>query len=56
MSMHLKTTADELNARLKKDYDKDVKAFGAVFDHILHMADVLSTGIIKQFPEKFRST
>ena len=56
MSMHLKTTADELNARLKKDYDKDAKAFDAVFDHILHMADVLSTGIIKQFPEKFRST
>jgi hypothetical protein len=35
---------------------EQVDAFDAVFDHILHMADVLSTGIIKQFPEKFRST
>jgi len=56
MNMHLETTAEELNARLKKDYDKDVKAFDEVFDHILHMADLLSAGIIKQFPEKFRST
>lgn len=25
----------------------------AVYDHILHMADALSDGIVKQFPAKF---
>lgn len=43
----------ELVARLSKDWAGDVKAFDAVYDHILHMADALSDGIIKQFPEKF---
>jgi hypothetical protein len=53
MSMHLSTTADELNAVLSKQYDKSVTAFDAVFDHILKMSDALSAGIIKQFPDKF---
>ena len=30
-----------------------MKAFDAVYDHILHMADALSDGIVKQFPDKF---
>ena len=53
MNTHLSTTAAELGARLSKDWEGDVKAFDAVYDHILHMADALSDGIIKQFPEKF---
>lgn len=53
MSKHLATTAAELTARLNKDYPADVKAFDAVYDHILQMADGLSGGIIKQFPDKF---
>jgi hypothetical protein len=53
MNTHLKTTADELNARINKQYDKDVMAFDAVFDHIMNMSDALSAGIIKQFPDKF---
>ena len=53
MNMHLSTTATELTARLNKDWDGDVKAFDAVYDHILHMSDALSDGIVKQFPEKF---
>ena len=53
MNTHLSTTSTELVARLNKDWDGDVKAFDAVYDHILHMSDALSDGIVKQFPEKF---
>ena len=53
MKMHLMTTKDEVTARLNQNWDDDVKAFGAVYDHILKMSDTLSDGIIKQFPEKF---
>jgi hypothetical protein len=53
MNEHLKTTVEELDARLKKEFDQDVKAFDRVYDHILHMSDELSAGIIKQFPDKF---
>jgi hypothetical protein len=30
-----------------------VRAYDKVYDHILMMADALSDGIVKQFPEKF---
>ena len=53
MKMHLSTTTDEVVARLTKKWDDDVRAFDAVYDHILKMSDALSDGIIKQFPEKF---
>jgi hypothetical protein len=53
MAKHLSTTADELNARINKNYDADVKAFDAIYDHIITMSDALSDGIIKQFPDKF---
>ena len=53
MKLHLSTTTDEVVARLTKNWDADVRAFDAVFDHILVMADALSEGIIRQFPEKF---
>jgi hypothetical protein len=53
MNTHLSTTSTELVARLNKDWDGDVKAFDAVYDHILKMSDALSDGIVKQFPNKF---
>jgi hypothetical protein len=53
MNMHLSTTATELTARLNKDWDGDVKAFDAVYGHILMMSDALTDGIVKQFPDKF---
>ena len=53
MNMHLTTTTDQVVARLNKNWDADTRAFDAVYDHILAMADALSDGIIKQFPEKF---
>ena len=56
MNKHLSTTSDEVVARLNKRWDDDVRAFAAVYDHILHMADALADGIIKQFPDKFGGT
>jgi len=52
MKRHLSTTTNEVVARLNKDCDADVRAFDEVFEHILHMADALSDGIVKQFPNK----
>ena len=53
MNTHLATTTDEVVARLTRNWDADARAFDAVYDHILAMADALSDGIIKQFPDKF---
>jgi len=53
MHDHLKLTTDEAVARIKKDYDADVKAFDAVHNEILKMSDGLTDGIVKQFPDKF---
>jgi hypothetical protein len=55
MNKHLSTTTDEVVARLNKKWDDDVRAFDAVYDHILHMSDAISDGIVKQFPDKFGS-
>jgi hypothetical protein len=53
MNMHLATTTDEVVARLTKDWDRDVRAFDAVYQHLLDMSDALSDGIIAQFPARF---
>ena len=54
MHDHLKLTTDEAVARIKKDYDTDIRAYDNVHDEILKMADALTDGIIKQFPDKFK--
>jgi hypothetical protein len=53
MNTHLSTTTNEVVARLKKDWEQDVRAFDAVYHHILEMSDALSDGIVTQFPNQF---
>ena len=54
MRKHLDQTFEEAAARLKGDFSADIRAYGKVHRHILMMADTLSSGIIKQFPRRFR--
>jgi hypothetical protein len=51
---HLDLTAAEALARKNADYDADVIAYEKVHLEILSMADMLTEGIVKQFPNKFR--
>ncbi|MGQ0849426.1 MAG: glycosyltransferase [Actinomycetota bacterium] len=53
LAIHLKLTKDEAVARMQQDWDADVEAFDQIFTEILTLADVLSDGIIKQFPDRF---
>lgn len=54
MKGHLDLTLEEASARLKGDWPADIAAYDKVQKQILHMADMLSAGIIRQFPAKFK--
>jgi hypothetical protein len=51
---HLELTTGEVVARLKKDWTADIAAYDQGDAHMLMFADVLTKGILKQFPDKFK--
>jgi hypothetical protein len=53
MHRHLRLTTREAVAELSGDYTASVRAYDRVEREILGMADMLSTGIIRQFPHRF---
>lgn len=52
---HLKMVTNEVVTRIQMNWDGNVKAFDDGLDHIIVLADALSSGIIKQFPNKFKN-
>jgi hypothetical protein len=51
---HLRLTTTEVFARLTGDWNADVASYDKIHLHALGMAEALSTGIVKQFPRRFR--
>ena len=54
MKTHLDQTLAEAQHRLQGNFGADIRDYDAVHRHILEMADMLSDGIIRQFPKRFR--
>jgi hypothetical protein len=51
---HLRLTTQEVVARLRGNWAADVAAYDRIHRHALGMADALATGLVAQFPRRFR--
>ena len=54
MRAHLSLTTDEVVARLQRRWADEVRIYDRVERQIRHMADMLSDGLVAQFPGRFR--
>lgn len=53
LQMHINLLLQEVTAHIKGDWQGSVAAFDASLDQANQMADMLSEGVIKQFPTRF---
>jgi hypothetical protein len=53
MNIHLNQVIQQGVDELKGRYAADARAFGPYIRHILDMADMISGGVIRQFPGRF---
>jgi exoribonuclease R len=53
MKMHLDLTLQEATHRLQGKYADDIQDYDKIHQHLLGLADLLSSGIEKQFPKRF---
>ena len=54
LQTHLDLTTGEVVGRLGKNWEADIKAYDDGHVHMLMFADMLTDGIAKQFPDKFK--
>lgn len=55
MRQHLDLTLKEATDRLGGNYAADIKDYDEIHHHILGLANALTDGIVKQFPDRFKS-
>ena len=51
---HLTYTTNEVVGRLKADWPSDIAAYDQGHHHMLMFADMLTDGLVAQFPDKFK--
>lgn len=51
---HLEFTTGEVVSRLHKDWTADISSYDKGHMHMLMFADMLTDGLVKQFPDKFK--
>lgn len=51
---HLQYVTDQVVARLNKDWNADIEVYDKGEDHMITFADIITEGIVKQFPQKFK--
>lgn len=53
LSLHLNLTRKEVVSRLDGRWEEDVQSFDDILTEILTLSDVLSSGLVQQFPDRF---
>ncbi len=53
MHKHLKLITNEVNERIDQDWNGEIKAAQKVLEEMMMFADMLTSGIVQQFPDKF---